>query len=99
MMRLPRSVDQVQRPAYYDETNGGRIFLAAVAASTPASRGPASAVGAPSRPDSIDAILKGADPKPQERVRNFALWGIGLRPRPFTPNKQAPPTWKSMCAG
>jgi hypothetical protein len=35
VMRLARSVKQDQRPAYYDETSGGRIFLAGPANGRP----------------------------------------------------------------
>jgi peptidylprolyl isomerase len=44
--RLARSVDHVQRPAYYDETNGGRIFLGRVVPGAPASHAPAVPAGA-----------------------------------------------------
>jgi peptidylprolyl isomerase len=39
--RLARTVDHAQRPAYYDETNGGRIFLGRLPGAAPSQTPPA----------------------------------------------------------
>jgi hypothetical protein len=53
--RLARSVNHAQRPAYYDETSGDKIFLAAIGAATGAQSFPAERPALPAdRPGIVD---------------------------------------------